>query len=324
MRSVQFHAVVGLFFLSNHWAGAEPTLINGLAVQVNDVPITFQEIDEATAEEERSLYYRYARQPQVLHQRITQLRSSALELLVERQLILHEFDTAGYKLPESLIEEHIKSTIREKFGDRIRLLNTLHAKGMTYHDYQKQIREDFIINGMILKNVGTEVLISPYKIETYYTQNLDKFKAEDQIKLRTIFVARKPDRDEAATKQLAEELLAKIRSGADFAEMAGVYSDGSQRKDKGDWGWIDRKTLRDDLAEVAFALKPGQPSEVIERPDGCFLMLVEEAKPAHTRPLSEVRDEIESTLKIQEQQRARKRWIDRLRSKSFVRYFTAS
>jgi parvulin-like peptidyl-prolyl isomerase len=87
---------------------------------------------------------------------------------------------------------------------------------------------------------------------------------------------------------------------------------------------VTRKTLREDLAEVAFALKPGQPSSVIERPEGAYLMLVEEAKPAHTRPLSEVRDEIEGTLKLQEQQRARKRWIERLKSKSFVRYFTAT
>jgi parvulin-like peptidyl-prolyl isomerase len=324
MRSVLFNTLVGLVFSFTLAAGAEPSLINGLAVVVNDAPITLQEIEDATAEEERLLYYQYSRQPQVYQQKVKRLQSDALESLVERQLILHEFNAAGYRLPESIIEEHIKSTIREKFGDRIRLIKTLQSKGITYEEFRKQIKEDFIIHGMIHKNIGTEVLISPYKIETFYAQNVDKFKVEDQIKLRTIFLGNKPDRDEAATKKLAEEILAKIQGGASFAEVAAKDSEGSQRKDKGDWGWIDRKTLREDLAEIAFALKPGQPSGVVEKPDGCYLMLVEEAKPAHTRPLSEVRDDVEATLKLQEQQRARKRWIERLKAKSFVRYFTAS
>jgi parvulin-like peptidyl-prolyl isomerase len=323
MRPVLLNMLVVVSVFGTGSGRAEPTLINGLAVVVNDTPITIQEIEDATDEEERLLYYQYSRQPQVYQQKVKQLQSSALELLVERQLILHEFNTAGYKLPESIIEEHIKSTIREEFDNRIRLIKTLHSKDMTFEDYKKQIRERFIVNGMIHKNVGSEVLISPYKIETYYAQNLDKFKVEDQIRLRTIFLRTKSDRDEAATKKEAEEILAEIQGGASFAELAGKKSDGSQRRDKGDWGWINRKQLREDLAEVAFALKPGQPSGVIERTEGWYLMLVEEAKPAHTRPLSEVRDEIEATLKVQEQQRARKRWIDRLKAKSFIRYFTA-
>src|SRR5438093_13698170 len=223
MRSVLFIMLAGLLFFPALWGHAEPTLINGLAVIFNDVAINFQEIEETTAEEEQLLRRQYARQPSILQQKINQLRSSALELLVERQLILHEFETAGYKLPESIIEEHIKSTIREKFGDSGRLIRTLHSRGMTYAAYGKQVREDFIVHGMILKNVGTEVLISPYKIKTYYTQHLDQFKADDQIKLRTIFLANKSDPDEAATRKRAEEILAKIQGGASFAEMAGIY-----------------------------------------------------------------------------------------------------
>jgi peptidyl-prolyl cis-trans isomerase D len=79
--------------------------------------------------------------------------------------------------------------------------------------------------------------------------------------------------------------------------------------------------LRADLAEIAFALKPGQRSGVVEKPDGCYIMLVEETKPAHVKPLSEVRAEIESVLKAAEINRLHKRWIDKLKGKSFVQYF---
>jgi hypothetical protein len=50
-------------------------------------------------------------------------------------------------------------------------------------------------------------------------------------------------------------------------------------------------------------------------------MLVEDRRPAHTKPLAEVREEIERNLIAQENERLQKKWIDRLKAKSFVRYF---
>jgi parvulin-like peptidyl-prolyl isomerase len=79
--------------------------------------------------------------------------------------------------------------------------------------------------------------------------------------------------------------------------------------------------LRQELAEVAFALKPGQVSDVIETPEACYLMLVEQTRPAHVRPLTEVRDDIDKTLRTQEQARLQKQWIESLKKKTFIRYF---
>jgi hypothetical protein len=79
--------------------------------------------------------------------------------------------------------------------------------------------------------------------------------------------------------------------------------------------------LREDLASVAFSLKPGQRTGVIERPDGCYIMLVEETKVAHTRSISDVRVEIENVLKAEETRRLHDKWIERLKAKSFIQYF---
>lgn len=313
-------ALAGLW-LCSRLAGSEPVPINWLAALVNDVPITYKEIDERVAEEERLIRYQYQNQPQVREKKVAQLKADVLSLLIERQLVLHEFKTAGYQMPQSIIDDYIKSMIREEFGDRGRMIKTLAQQGISAEVYRKRIQDDFIFNGMIQKNVGGDVIVSPYKIETYYNANLDKFKVEDMIQLRMIFLANKPGRDDAATKKFAEELREKIKAGASFADTAKAYSDGSQRSEGGNWHEVYRKTLRDDLAEIAFSLDAGQLSEVIQRKDGCYLMLVEKKEAAHTRTLNEARDEIELTLKRQEQQRAREQWIKRLKSKSFVNVF---
>ena len=62
-------------------------------------------------------------------------------------------------------------------------------------------------------------------------------------------------------------------------------------------------------------------SDIIETPEACYLMLVEQKRPAHVKPLSEVRDDIEATLRTQEQSRLEKQWIGELKKKTFIRYF---
>jgi peptidyl-prolyl cis-trans isomerase SurA len=327
MRVVVFIALVGC--LGGGWpvagrAQSPPTLVNAIVAIVNGKVITREDIESAIVADEELLIRQYGRQAQVLAEKREALRQDALELLVENELILHEFEvqaeTSGFKFPENVIEEYIKTTIRRRYGDRLRLIRSLQAKGLTYESYRKQVREDFIIRAMTSQNISSSILVSPFKIENYYASHQDLFQVGDQVKLRMIVLANKPDRGPEATKKLAAEILAKLESGTPFAEMASLYSDGSQRSEGGDWGWIEKSVLRADLAEVAFALKPGERSGILEKSEGCFLMLVEETRAAHVRPLTEARDEIEKALRAQEEQRLRKEWLDRLKAKSFIKY----
>lgn len=300
---------------------AAPSLLNGVAVIVNSEVITYQQVEESVLPVVELLRRQYSRQPQVFEQKLNEVRRERLNELVERQLILHEFNTAGYQLPESVIEDEISRRIREQFGDRLKLTKTLQKEGRTFEGFKKDIREQFIVSAMRSRNISSELIISPYKIEKYYQENLDQFKLEDQVKLRMIFLSSPTEATAEATKKLADEIRAKIKEGAAFAEMASVYSSGSQRSQGGDWGWVEKSVLREDLAEAAFKLKAGEVSEVLVRPDGCYLMLVEEVKASHHRPLPEVRDEIEKKFRAQEVERLNKQWMDRLKTKSFIRYY---
>ena len=134
-----------------------------------------------------------------------------------------------------------------------------------------------------------------------------------------IVVAGKKHGDRA--KALVAEIREKIVGGADFAEMAQIYSDGSQKTEGGDWGWVDRKVLREEVTDAAFLLEKGELSEAIELDDVFYLMQAVDKRSAHVRPLEEIREEIEKTLIAEEKTRLRVQWIGRLKEKSFVRYF---
>jgi parvulin-like peptidyl-prolyl isomerase len=296
-------------------------MVDGVLAVINDTIITRQQVEDFIAPAMDTLRRDYAGQPDtVFQQKLTGVINDGLEQLVERQLILHDFNTEGYRMPDSYLDEMVQDRIRELYSDRVTLMKTLQARGETFESFREEVRDQAIVTFMRSKNVAQEIIISPYKVETYYLAHQDDFKVEDEIKLRMI-VLNKTAGDDTNTVNLAREIREKIKEGAAFAEMASIYSQEPEHTQGGDHGWIGHSILRKEFAEAVGRLAPGQVSDVIETPETCCLLLVEQARPAHVKPLKEVREEIEKNLRAQEQARLEKQWIDRLKTKTFILRF---
>jgi parvulin-like peptidyl-prolyl isomerase len=316
--------VAGTLLLCGGAARAE--LVTAVAVVVNDAVITYGEIESRVAMAAQIAYKAYGNDRKAYELEVQKMRDQAIEQMIEEKLILHDFVSSGYitNLLEAFVDDQIKNYIQKNdYGDRAVLIRSLHAKGQTYEMFRREQREEFIIGLMMAQNSSNlrKILISPLKVEQYYQSHQDDFKMEDQVKLRMIVLPQPPDSAPGEAKKLGGEILAKIDSGVPFAEMAQVYSSGSERAEGGDRGWVQRNYFNPSLDQIAFALKPGEHSGVIELPEKCYLMMVDEVKPAHIKPLSEVRGDIERALRNGESLRLKKLWIDRLKRKSFVSFY---
>jgi peptidyl-prolyl cis-trans isomerase SurA len=341
-------------------------LINGIAAIANDSVITIQDVRQASAQALDLAQRTYYNDPQQLRKRSDEAVSDALELLLERQLILFEFKSAGGNLPDSIIDDEIKDRIRQQYGDRANFIKNLQAQGMTFEAYRQRTREEIILNYMDRKNVREALLISPAKIEKFYEQNLVRYKLGQQIKLRMITLNRSAGTSPNEIKAVAMDIRSKIAGGESFADLASSYSEGSQRKEGGLLGWVQESALSP-LSRIAVDLAPGTCSDVIglarepdesywiyqydsqgkvvkgrhftsrdvlleekrleggvepaSAPQAFYLLSVDERQVARTKVLDEVREEIEKELLVLERSRLRKKWIERLKNKSFVTYF---
>jgi peptidyl-prolyl cis-trans isomerase SurA len=329
MKAMRLFCVLaaGAFLAAARSASADD--FDSIAVVVNGSVITSLQVREAIAPTRRRLR-ESIQDDQTFYAKARELQTNELEALIQRKLILDDFNKAGYatNILESVVEDQIKKDIKENYaGERSTLIKTLFAEGKTYESYRKDQREQFIINYMAYHNTDIrKVLISPLKIQTYYNEHQDEFRAGDQVKLHRIVITQPPGGPPGAAKQVAAEILQKIDSGTPFTEMASVYSSFS-RAEGGDMGWVERKELVAALSDAAFSLKAGQHSPVIELPDTrtgdttCYLLMVEETRPARIRPLSEVAPGIEQTLKDKESKRLVDQWIKRLEAKSKIEFF---
>ena len=297
-------------------------LINGVRAVVHDSVITYGEVESDVLMIANDLYRQYGRQPEVFQQKIEAARKDSFDKALQHQLILNDFKASGYNMPESYIEEVIQREIKSTYGDRATLTKTLQARGITYEKWRQQAKDRFLVGQLRLKNIYQETIISPYKIESYYDLHKAEFKLEEQVKLRMIMFNKPDAADEVeTTRALAKEVLGKLKNGAAFSEMASIYSQGSQRSQGGDWGWVERTVLRKELVDTAFSLKPGELSDVIETAPAFFIMLVEDKRAQHHKPIADVREQIEETLLKEERERLQKQYVEKLRKKTFVRKF---
>jgi peptidyl-prolyl cis-trans isomerase SurA len=358
---------------------ASAELVTGIEAVVDNSLVTHDEVEMMTEPAATQLFRQYRNDPDVLQKKLSDARTESLDQLLSRQLILRDFKTT-YAANEAMIEKEVKKEIDKEIEDEIRtsyggsrvaMIQTLAARGITFEKHRQQIHDRIIISFLRQKNITSGVIVSPHKVEAYYQDHKEQYKVEDEVKLRMIVLKNPNAEDTARVEKRAEEIASQLKDGATFAEMATIYSEGSQRNQGGDWGWWEVSKLSKGLSDMAASLQAGQRSGVTSRspgddywicqyengkpaagrhyqldatrkkevlveerkfdasssatnlppPQEFYLMLVEEKRPAHYKPLVEIRDQIERELLTQEQNRLEKEWIDRLKKKTFVRYF---
>ena len=302
-------------------AQAEPEVVDGVAAVVNGDVITYSQVRGVVMPREKLLRAQFTGDE--LIQKVKEARQAALNDLIDRQLIIQAFKQENYQIPDHFVEDRMHDIIRTDFGgDRNTFIKTLEAQNFTIGEFKKMEMEKMIVQAMRGKNVKLATIASPVKVEQYYKEHRDEFTSKEQIKLRLIMIpGHFSDGEAAAQKAMANEIFSKLVNGAQFEQMAQLYSEDSTREKGGDWGWVDRKTLAAPLEKAAFRLAVGKISNVIDFSGNYYILKVEDRHGGDTKSLEQARADIEKKLIQLEAQNLQERWIASLRSKAYIKTF---
>ncbi len=302
---------------------AAPDVVDGVAALVNNDVITFSQVRELVGPRERSLRNTYTGDELV--KKVRDARQGALNDLIDRQLILQEFKKKEFAIPTHMIDERVDTIIREDFGgDRQAFVRTLQAQGFTLTKFREAERDKIIVQAMRFQNASPDFIVSPSKIDALYLNQKTEYTTPEQIHLWMISIDKgsmvaKGEKD--PQRDMAEEIRGKLMKGAQFEEMAKLYSQDSSRQAGGDWGWLDRKTLNEGLTNAAFKLDVNKISPVLESGNSYYILKVAERKAEYTKPMTDVRPDLEKKLFSDERARKQDQWLAGLRAKAFIKTF---
>jgi peptidyl-prolyl cis-trans isomerase D len=148
----------------------------------------------------------------------------------------------------------------------------------------------------------SKVVVSAADLERAYNENLEQYTAPEQIRASHILL-KTEGKDDAAVKARADELLKQARGGTDFAELAKKNSEDEATAPKGgDLDLFGRGRMVPEFDQAAFALKPGEISDVVKSPFGYHIIKVTEKQGGVTRTLDDVRQQLTDQLSFQQAQ----------------------
>ncbi len=295
---------------------------NGIVAVAEDKVITIADVNREIMPLLAGLQ-RDSRSQQEFEQKYDQLADSVIQELIDRVLIIKEFRKDEKKnIPVAFVDNRIADTVSDQFdGDRSKFLAYLRSRGQTIREYRREVEEDIIYHYMQGQQRKSQSIVSPVRIETFYRENRDRFYQEDAVHLRLIQLTRGDDDTDATLKVRGDELLAKIKAGEKFEDLAKEHSKDTRRSKGGDWGWMPRSNLKEEFSKPVFAMKKGECSDPVVLPEGCYLLFVEDRKYAGTKSIDEARDEIERILVQQMTHSNQEKWLERLRRNGYVKHY---
>jgi peptidyl-prolyl cis-trans isomerase C len=247
-----------------------------------------------------------------------------LDQLIGYKLLEQETKARKVQVPQTDIDARV-AEIQKQFPNEDAFKKALQEQHVTVDQLKSDARSDMAVDKLITDAIAAKVAVKPEDVQAFYKANQDHFKQGDRVRASHILIT-VPQNADAATKAQArakaEDLLKQIKAGKDFAELAKANSqDPGSAPNGGDLGYFAQGDMVGPFNDVAFSLKPGQVSDVVETQFGFHIIKVVDKQAGTTVPFDQAKGQIEQYLQQQNRQRETEAFVAGLRSKGKVEIF---
>ena len=290
-------------------AKPEPTVVEkpvepvdtGIAVTVNGVDITEKQIDDLIAPRIEQISKNRNWPPHIIKSYKERMRKDALKELIESHLVDTKIKEANIVVTENEIEDRIREIAVSEGLTLEELKILIESHGSTFEKWKEmmQFPKRLAFTQLVEPKMAGKVNITEEDAREFYNKNVNSYKTPEQVRASHILI--KPDKSdpnadpneaEAADKAKIEQLLEKIKAGADFAELARANSACSSAAKGGDLGLFAKGRMVPPFEKAAFELEVGQVSNVVKTRFGYHIIKVTDRKEATVTTFEQAKDEI--------------------------------
>lgn len=260
------------------------------------------------------------RQP-VPAERRDEVYRRALDQLVTYTVLSQETRARKIDVTDAEVESGIQQMRAQFQNNDDAFKKALDARGMTLEKLKSDTRIDISINKMVEAEVAAAAPPSETAVREFYDKNPDKFKQEEAVRASHILFRVEENADAATKKKAMDEaqnVLKQARAGADFAELAKKHSADGSAQQGGDLNFFTRGQMVGPFDQAAFALKPGEISDVVTTQFGYHIIKVTDRRPASTVPYEQVSERIKEYLIDQQKQQKADAFIQSLKQKAKI------
>lgn len=255
--------------------------------------------------------------------RMSKIRNDILERLIDQELLYQESKKKGIEIDEEPINKEWNK-IAGQFSSETEVNKALISKNLSEAVIRRQIERGLAINQLINEQIFNKIKVSPEEIRDYYDNNPKAFREPEEVRASHILIKLEPNADQtqrdAALKKI-KELQNRLKNGEDFASLAKEFSEGPSKTSGGDLGNFKRGQMVKPFEDAAFALKPGEISDVVETKFGYHLIKVVEKKSGTLIDYEKVKVKLGNYLRQSKTQEELKIYLTKLEKEANIERF---
>lgn len=256
--------------------GAAP--LNRIVAIANNDIITQTELDDRINTISQQIRQRGTQLPP-----LETLRSQVLERLIVDKLQRQLAETTGIRVDDETLNSAIARIASDNKLSLGEFRKALERDGFVFEKFREDIRNEITLRRLQERQVNQRVMVTEQEVDQYLENRTQENDADKSYHLAHILVAT-PDAPTPVqidkAKQRVDEILAKLKAGQDFAQLAIAYSDGQQALDGGDIGWRNAAELPTLFTSIVPHLAVNEVSDIIRGPNGFHLIKLLESKGA--------------------------------------------
>jgi len=242
-----------------------------------------------------------------LARRLKIAESMILTTMIERRIQLQEAKVRGI----DVADQDVKQTIRQLKQQGEKLDET---DAWTL----KNVRDQLTLLKLVDREVRSGIMVVDSDMRRYYQEHRDRFALPEEYTLSQILLERRSSDDGAAAKAKSREILALLKQGEPFEDLALRYSEGPNASRGGTLGLVRQGELLPIIERAIANLEPGGISDPIDTPDGLHIVRVDEKKPKQFRPYEAVKMEIQGLVFQQKSEDMFQTWLANLKNKAYI------
>jgi len=267
----------------------------GPAVTVNGEPISREKVQAQVDHlvNQRGLGSGGITQPEVYKQ----IQQEVADQLIVQELLWQEAQRLDFVVEDDIVDARLQE-MKSGFDREMDFLFRIQEGGFTQKTFREDIRQQVSVRRMISQGISSGISVSEEDVEHFYSTNIEQMKKPVEVHARHILItpASTALADHQAANAEADAILAEIRNGADFVELAINRSQGPSAERGGDLGYFGPGQMVPAFEQAAFALQPGEVSEVVQTQFGYHVIRVEERRGGEVASIEETTDKIRQYL----------------------------
>jgi peptidyl-prolyl cis-trans isomerase SurA len=300
-------------------------VVEDIIARVNDQIITRSDYDRAIKELDQE-----GRQRGLTMQQLSEEHKDLLRNLIDQQLWLSKGKELGINGETELVNRLNEIRKQYNLSTMEDLEKAAQDQGVSYEDFKANIRNQIVTQEVMRQEVGRHVSFTPGEVQRFFEAHKQEYAQPESVRLSEILVSTGtptptpegvPQDDPAkvaAAKAKADDIVAKLKGGADFSQLARNSSDGQTAAQGGDIGQFRRNAMAKVLEDATFSLKAGQYTEPIRTKQGFVILKVVQHVPGGVPEFKDVEQEVEQNYYESKMMPAMREYLTKMREDAYV------